>query len=100
MPPTEEADEGDKDDFYQTLTTEVTKIRQQYGNSIIIMGDFNARVGTLTGFEHSDVDILGPFGIPDANRLNINGALLRNFLRHTLAESGRHILCGRQRGLL
>jgi len=77
--PTEEVDEGDKDDFYQTLTTEVTKIRQQYGNSIIIMGDFNARVGTVTGFEHSDMDILGPFGIPDANCLNINGALLREF---------------------
>ena len=75
--PTEEADEGDKDDFYQTLTTEVTKICQQYGDSIIIMGDFNAQVGTLTGFEH--MDKLGPFGIPDANRLNINGALLREF---------------------
>ena len=75
--PREEADEGDKDDFYQTLTTEVTKICQQYGDSIIIMGDFNAQVGTLTGFEH--MDILGPFGIPDANRLNINGALLLEF---------------------
>ena len=78
--PTECADEATKEDFYLSMATEFNKIRQSYGENIIIMGDFNARVGTNVGFEHTDDEILGPFGIHDDVRNNANnGALLREF---------------------
>ena len=77
--PTECADEATKEDFYLSMATEFNKIRQSYGDNIIIMGDFNARVGTNVGFEHTDEETLGPFGIHDDVRNNVNGALLREF---------------------
>jgi hypothetical protein len=77
--PTECADETSKEDFYLSMETELAKIRQSYGDNIIIMGDFNARVGTNVGFEHTDENTLGPFGMHDDVRNNTNGALLREF---------------------
>jgi exonuclease III len=79
--PTESADEDTKDDLYLLISTELIKIRHKYGDNIIIMGDFNARVGTNTGFEYTDEEILGPFGIADETRTNVNGALLREFCK-------------------
>jgi exonuclease III len=75
--PTEVADDNAKDDMYQSLSTELAIIKARYGDNIIIMGDFNARVGMNAGFEHSDGDFLGPYGLPQ--RDNTNGAILRAF---------------------
>ena len=77
--PTERTDEATKEDFYLSMASEFNKIRQSYGDNIIIMGDFNARVGTNVGYEHTDEETLGPFGIHDDVRNNANGAQLREF---------------------
>ena len=77
--PKECADETTKEDSYLSMASGLNKIQQSYGDNIIIMGDFNARVGTNVGFEHTDEETLGPFGIHDDVRNNAIGALLREF---------------------
>jgi len=77
--PTECADESTKEDFYLSMASEMNVIRQRYGDNIIVMGDFNARVGTKVGFEQTDEEFLGQFGMHDDARNNVNGALLREF---------------------
>ena len=50
-PTNDEHDNGDSIKFYDTLTMEIKRIRDTYGEQIgiVIMGDFNARVGNDGG---------------------------------------------------
>ena len=56
-------------DLYLSLSAELAKIQTLYGNDIIIMGDFYARVGTSTR--------TAPFS--GNMRDNFNGVMLREF---------------------
>ena len=50
-PTNDENDNGDTVKFYDTLAVEIKRIRDTYGEQIgiVIMGDFNARVGNDGG---------------------------------------------------
>ena len=69
--PTLQADPGTKDAFYSDLREVVRKAEKE--DKVLIMGDFNARVG-----KNSDVwkDVLGKHGV---GKCNDNGRLLLEF---------------------
>ena len=84
--PTFRAPEIEKDKFYDDLRSLTGKCRAC--EELVIMGDFNARVGTRTsdrqGPDDMDTDeqssdiVVGDFGLPE---LNDNGRLLLDFCR-------------------
>lgn len=69
--PTEQASKSDIDDFYNKLSEIV---RRYYCNHLILMGDFNAQVGTR---EEGEEFILGKYGY---GKRSFNGQKLIGFL--------------------
>ena len=70
--PTEEAQEEDKDAFYEQLQDVMNDVPNH--DLKILMGDFNAQIDNdRTGFE----DVVGPFG--SARKTNDNGERLLSF---------------------
>ncbi|CAG5117437.1 unnamed protein product [Candidula unifasciata] len=61
--PTSTAEEGEIEDFYAILQDTLNKIDQN--DIIIIMGDFNAKVGT--GRDENERHVLGKFGLGNRN---------------------------------
>ena len=70
--PTEESEEDQKDEFYETLQTVIEKIPRH--DIVIILGDMNAKVGR-------EVDVFGPaIGVHSAHEeCNDNGTRLASF---------------------
>ena len=70
--PTEESEEDQKDEFYETLQTVIEKIPMH--DIVIILGDMNAKVGR-------EVDVFGPvIGVHSAHEeCNDNGTRLASF---------------------
>ena len=92
--PTFRAPEREKDAFYAQLEILVNSCKAN--EELVIMGDFNARVGTrsrdVEGWDGQQVDPIGPdltlgdFGLPE---LNDNGRLLLDFCRSRRGQSLR-----------
>jgi exonuclease III len=83
-PTNDEIERDASDGFYDSLTTEIKKIRDSYGNDIgiIILGDFNARVGNdgdeliINEDEVLESDgVKGKYGFPEINE-NGNSLIL------------------------
>lgn len=81
--PTYNRTEQEKEDFYSQLGALLQSCKS--GEEVIIMGDFNARVGTRPPKDLSGIDtqtddslVLGPYGLDE---LNDNGRLLLEFCR-------------------
>ena len=70
--PTEEAEEADKDTFYDQLQEELNAVPRH--DMLLLIGDYNAQLDReRTGFETT----IGPHG--SSNRTNDNGERLRSF---------------------
>ena len=66
--PTLNSSEQEKDDFYDLLREVISNV--QHRDKLVLMGDFNARVGSDN---HSWKGVLGPHGV---GRMNSNGLRL------------------------
>ena len=70
--PNEDAKAGDKDKFFQELQTTMDEMKE-FGEIIIVMGDFNRNIGE--GKEEKEV---GPYGLSERND---NGEILLDFCK-------------------
>lgn len=70
--PTADKESAVKEAFYEQLK-EVIKSKKIFGENVIVMGDFNAKVG-----EQKEEKIVGPFGLDDRNE---SGEMLISFCK-------------------
>jgi ribonuclease HI len=92
--PTFMADEHTKDAFYHSVLQEIRSVKT--GNTIVCLGDWNARVGVRDDdWKH----VLGPFGNPERNdngmRLlelctNANLVVTNGFFKHKQYDTWQH----------
>ena len=59
--PTSDATQSEIEEFYEQVE-EVVKVQKKYRDCLIIMGDFNGKVGAV-----KDTDTVGPFGLGQRN---------------------------------
>ena len=59
--PTSDATQAEVEEFYEQIE-EVVKVQKKYGDCLIVMGDFNGKVG-----EVKESDTVGPFGLGQRN---------------------------------
>jgi len=77
--PTSDAAQADVDKFYHQID-DVIKAQKKYQDCLIIMGDFNGKVG-----DKKEDDIVGPYGL---GLTNDNGqSLIKCCQRHNLMIS-------------
>ena len=70
--PTEEDEESVKDNFYANLEKVIKESKKAF-DQLVVLGDFNAKVG-----DDREPGIIGPFGLGDRNN---NGERLVDFCR-------------------
>merc|ERR1711915_771646 len=70
--PTEDADNMNKQEFYEDLRNTVRQ-NWKHGERLVVMGDFNSKVG-----KEREENIVGPYGLGERNE---NGDLMVDFCR-------------------
>ena len=70
--PTEDADNVNKQEFYEDLRSTVRQ-NWKHGERLVVMGDFNSKVG-----KEREENIVGPYGLGERNE---NGDLMVDFCR-------------------
>ena len=74
--PTLHSDDSKHDTFYKQLEEEFSEIKTKYGETIVILGDFNARIGK---YKQEWEDIRGKFISDYYGKCNESGLRLMNF---------------------